>query len=751
LFRFALDDLGLIFAPSILSAAFVTPAFAAAGLALAAIPLIIHFLNRRRFKTVRWAAMDFLMRAMKKNRRRLKFEQWLLLFTRCALFALIGLALARPMGCENSAISKFAAQRSGLHVIVIDNSGSMAYESGRNDAPTNLARAKQLAREQIDRLAGTESVAIVTTAAPASVALKPVVDRETAEAAVDRIPQTYAATDMVGALQRVMEIAHADSKQPQRHLHLFTDSTRTAWEGDSAAGLARLGPDVAKLFDVSHYNVALPTQTNAAAIALAPSANLVTQQFPVDFLATLREFGPERSIQTQWKLDDALLPGGSSIALDATSPPITQSQARFSSGGPHVLSVSVLDSDKLRADDTRYRVVDVISQLKTLIVEGEHGGGLLGSSGTFLSLALSPPRGPNDKVGSYIKTEVIGELELGNKVLDDYSAVILAGVGQIQSQQADALARFVSRGGSLIIFMGEAVSADTYNATLLPRHLLPGPLVKRMSAAASQQPFLFDFKPKSAVHPLLAAFANQERSGLETAQVFTYWQVAVPRNAAVDRVLNYLPAGATAPTTASAAGDVLADPAITVQSLGSGRIVFFSTSANSEWTTLPAKPAYVAMMHELVSGSVSSGDDWMNRTVGQSLVLPTQLKLTAAPVLTDPAGVTVAFAPGAATPTSVPLARPGLYTLNTGAAALPIAVNMPADESDVRTVNASVIRSALGDIKMNTYDDQLPPLGTDAQAGNDFGWAAMLAALLFIGAESFMAMKFGHQRKAVGH
>ena len=52
-------------------AAFVTPAFFFAGLALVGIPIIIHILNRRRYKTVQWAAMEFLLRALKKNRRRL--------------------------------------------------------------------------------------------------------------------------------------------------------------------------------------------------------------------------------------------------------------------------------------------------------------------------------------------------------------------------------------------------------------------------------------------------------------------------------------------------------------------------------------------------------------------------------------------------------------------------------------------------------------------------------------------------------
>jgi hypothetical protein len=73
-----------------LAVGLMTPGFLVAGVALASIPIIIHLLNRRRFKIIRWAAMDFLLQAMRKNRRRLRFEQWLLLATRCALLSLWG-------------------------------------------------------------------------------------------------------------------------------------------------------------------------------------------------------------------------------------------------------------------------------------------------------------------------------------------------------------------------------------------------------------------------------------------------------------------------------------------------------------------------------------------------------------------------------------------------------------------------------------------------------------------------------------
>jgi hypothetical protein len=42
----------------------------------------------------------------------------------------------------------------------------------------------------------------------------------------------------------------------------------------------------------------------------------------------------------------------------------------------------------------------------------------------------------------------------------------------------------------------------------------------------------------------------------------------------------------------------------------------------------------------------------------------------------------------------------------------------------------------------------LPPAMTEVnQAGHDFGWPFMLAALIFVAAECYMAMSFGHYRR----
>ena len=58
--------------------------------ALLAVPLVIHLLNRRRYRTVPWAAMEFLLTAYKKRRKKLQVENLLLLLLRCAIPVVLG-------------------------------------------------------------------------------------------------------------------------------------------------------------------------------------------------------------------------------------------------------------------------------------------------------------------------------------------------------------------------------------------------------------------------------------------------------------------------------------------------------------------------------------------------------------------------------------------------------------------------------------------------------------------------------------
>src|SRR5437867_11279123 len=79
---------------------FANPGFLAAGGALVSAPILIHLINRMRFKRIRWAAMEFLLKSQKRNRRRLIIEQIILLMLRCLMMVLAGLLLARFIGFQ---------------------------------------------------------------------------------------------------------------------------------------------------------------------------------------------------------------------------------------------------------------------------------------------------------------------------------------------------------------------------------------------------------------------------------------------------------------------------------------------------------------------------------------------------------------------------------------------------------------------------------------------------------------------------
>src|SRR5690349_17791414 len=119
---------------------FLNPGYLAAAAALVSVPIIIHLINRLRFKRIRWAAMEFLLKAQKRMRRRLIIEQLILLALRCLLVALAGLLVLRFVGFS---LAGFEG-KPNLHLVLFDDTLSMADQWKENDAPVDAFQvAKQ--------------------------------------------------------------------------------------------------------------------------------------------------------------------------------------------------------------------------------------------------------------------------------------------------------------------------------------------------------------------------------------------------------------------------------------------------------------------------------------------------------------------------------------------------------------------------------------------------------------------------------
>src|SRR5687767_3152114 len=98
------------------------------ALALASVPIIIHLLNRRRFQIIEWAPMKYLKLTIRKNRRRMRIEQLLLLALRTAMVLALVLAVARPV-VSGSGLGWFASRGRTARLLVLDDSLSMGYQA----------------------------------------------------------------------------------------------------------------------------------------------------------------------------------------------------------------------------------------------------------------------------------------------------------------------------------------------------------------------------------------------------------------------------------------------------------------------------------------------------------------------------------------------------------------------------------------------------------------------------------------------
>lgn len=115
------------------------------ALPLAAIPIIIHLVNQRRFQTVPWAAMRFLLDATKMSSGYTKLRQWLILAMRTLALAALILFTARPL--TSGLLALLGGDANRVAIVLLDRSPSMA------EIPTGALNSKL--EQGIDQLAET--------------------------------------------------------------------------------------------------------------------------------------------------------------------------------------------------------------------------------------------------------------------------------------------------------------------------------------------------------------------------------------------------------------------------------------------------------------------------------------------------------------------------------------------------------------------------------------------------------------------
>jgi hypothetical protein len=85
----------------------------AAGAGLVSVPIVIHLLNRRRYRVVQWAAMDYLLAGDEEKSPAAEIREPAAAADAMRGAAAAGLALARPFGCQNNAGWRWRAANRG--------------------------------------------------------------------------------------------------------------------------------------------------------------------------------------------------------------------------------------------------------------------------------------------------------------------------------------------------------------------------------------------------------------------------------------------------------------------------------------------------------------------------------------------------------------------------------------------------------------------------------------------------------------
>lgn len=113
------------------------------ALPLVLVPVLIHFLNRMRYRTVAWAAMMFLLTATRQSVRHAKLREILLLLCRMAAVLFLIFFLSRPLAGGWLGWAFHGAP--DTVVLLVDRSPSMELTDPRNQMSKRLQALRRLA------------------------------------------------------------------------------------------------------------------------------------------------------------------------------------------------------------------------------------------------------------------------------------------------------------------------------------------------------------------------------------------------------------------------------------------------------------------------------------------------------------------------------------------------------------------------------------------------------------------------------
>ena len=487
--------------------------FAIAGLIAAAAPIVIHLLNRRRFREIDWGAMDFLLEASSRSRSLLQLRDLLLLSLRTAAVALFGLAIARPFLAARSG----AASGGGpVHaILVLDNSLSMGRE--RLGGTTLLDDARTRAKEFIDRLPlGSRMSVLPLCGSAGTVSFDAQRTKQDALEAIDAIGLVDRAGSAAVAVDLAAQAAALAPEVPDKRVVFIGDQQAVNWPTDASGLMTKAVPEMQVVSVVSEENALQgpgangESNDNTWVESLYLEDGVADVEASATFTAVIRHEGssPRPNVQISLAID------ATEVATETVDLEPGQSREvtfvhRFDAspepGRPTFASAMVsLPTDSLPEDDSRTMMVPVVAALPIVFIDQFGADGEQPSRNRYgetrhIRRLLAPVVSRADAGRQLVQVRHVRIDEVTKDLLEDARMVVIAGV-RTPAPLVDLLRQFVVQGGQLVIAAGADFDADEWNREgwLDGRGILPLPLAGTIGTlpneAGELKPFFLDWR-----------------------------------------------------------------------------------------------------------------------------------------------------------------------------------------------------------------------------------------------------------------
>jgi hypothetical protein len=577
------------------------------GLGAASLPIIIHLLNRRKFRETRWAAMQFLLAAIRKNYRRIRLEQWLLLAVRTLVVILVVLAMAQPFLESLGAIPVLAGQRTH-RVIVLDGSLSMAY------TPADVSRfeqAKTVAARLVKDARRGDAISVLVMGDPPRVVIgDPSPNHSAVLKEIEEITLPHGATDLTASFETLDRVLAA-STIPQKEVVFLTDLQAASWRRAGTGGEEGLKRALAKL-ETRHPRSAVidlgkAGGENRAITDIRLGAPIVTLGSSFAVLVDVRNFGPSPAPNTQVRLIiDGQLGPEQVIDLPVRETVTATFTYAFTAPGDHIIEAKI-DDDPLLLDNHRWLVVPVRESLSVLLVDGQPKTRAFESETDYLAEALNAST-TSEGLPPPIKTEVVTESRLGERDLAPFDVVALCNIAQFTEAEVAALDAYLRQGGGVVVFGGDQVMPDNYNRLLYAdgTGLLPAAIGPTVGSVERKNEAAFGFDARDLRHPIVNEYNGADPNvlaGLTNVRAWQYHKLKLPKNSPAQVVLAF----------------ANGDPALIESPRHRGRVIQVATSADAGWTNWPLHRSYPPIMEQIIMQASTGRLSERNVRVGQPL------------------------------------------------------------------------------------------------------------------------------------